>query len=178
MKQWQGKQNMSRGIKMKTKKELVLTTYKDYVRHYGVRLGAKKWKDEKATTLTPEIIKTADKLVVQKIEEEVKEVPIEQIPQEKAEGDIEYREKEIRKMLRTKGWYRYLKPEIELIIKQYEDQYDNVNDIVELKVNQKIRKILQAILDYPKDCLEDAEVLKKERQEEQDALNSVGQEST
>jgi len=163
----------------KVKKELVLTTYWDYLRHYGREEGRKKWREHKkkekakVTTLTPNIIKTADKLIA-KVVEEVKDAPIEQTPLEKAEGDIEYRGREIHKMLRTKGWYRYLKPEIELIIKQYKDQYDGVRNIVDLRVNQKIREILQAILDFPRDCIEDAKVVKKEREEKQDALNSGG----
>ena len=32
---------------MKAKKELVLTTYRDYVRHFGIKLGAKKWREHK-----------------------------------------------------------------------------------------------------------------------------------
>jgi len=160
----------------KVKKELVLTTYKDYVRHYGVKEGAKRWKRKESPALEVSKPKKVAPSVPEPTEE-VKEVEVEKIPLEKARDDVEYRGREISKMLRTKGWYKFLKPEIELIIKQYKDQYDGVRNIVDLRVNQKIREILQAILDYPKDCLEDAEVIRKERKEKQDALDSVGQES-
>jgi len=157
----------------KVKKELVATTYKDYVRHYGVKEGAKRWKRKESPALVVSKPKKGAPSVPEPTEE-VKDRPIEEIPLEKAEGDVEHRGREIRKMMRTAGWHRYVEPQMKFIIKQYKDVYDDVQDIVELKVNQKIRKILQAILDYPKDCLEDAEIVKKERKEREDAINSGG----
>jgi len=47
---------------MKTKKELVLATYKDYVKHFGVVEGAKKWKKRK-----PEKLVTVDEVIERNI---------------------------------------------------------------------------------------------------------------
>jgi len=158
----------------KVKKELVLTTYKDYVRHYGVKLGAKKWKEHKekekakVTTLTPKIIKTVDKLMAQKIEE----VRVEEIPIEKAKGNIRYRADKVKETLLTIGWKEYIRPRIQACIELYKSIYDDVPSYEELKVNQAVRKELKAILqDIDGWIIADIE-LKKE--EEKDATDNRG----
>lgn len=137
--------NITGGRKMKqkkVKKELVLTTYKDYVRHYGVKLGAKKWK---ARLVKPiKITDPTDGAVHQTAV--IEEVRVEEIPVEKAKGNIRYRADKIRETLLTTGWIEYIKPRIQACIDLYKSVYDDVPSYEELKVNQAVRKELKAIL--------------------------------
>lgn len=150
----------------KVKLDLETAGYRDYVRHFGVKLGAKKWKESKK--LTP-----LKKVILEGPVEEVKDKPIEEIPVEKipvkdAKEELKSRGDAMTGLILSAGWKKHLKPEIESIIEMYKRQYDGVHNIVELKVNQKIREILGAILDYPKDCIEDATAIRKQEEEEKE----------
>jgi len=149
----------------KVQKELVLTTYKDYVRHYGVKLGAKKWKEKKVKP-----IKITDPLDAKTITGIVEEVRVEEIPVEKARGEVRYRADKVRETLLTIGWKEYIKPRIQACIELYKSIYDDVPSYEELKVNQAVRKELKAILQDIDGWISAEKEL--EREEEQNAIDA------
>lgn len=150
----------------KVKKELVLATYPDYVKHFGIKLGAKKWKERKKLTPLKKVILKGPTAEVKEVR--VEEIPVEKMPEKDAKEELKYRGDKMMGLLQSAGWRRFLKPEIENIIVTYKEQYDKVNSIEELKVNQKIREILLAVLDYPKDCIEDAKAIREQEEEEKE----------
>ena len=122
----------------KVKKELVLETYKDYVRHYGVKEGARRWRRKESTTsVVSKPVAPSSK---------VEEVRVEEYPLEKAKGDVRYRADKIRETILTQGWKLYIRPRIDACIDLYKSVYDDVPSYEELKVNQAVRKELRAIL--------------------------------
>lgn len=127
---------------MKAKKELVLTTYKDYVKHFGVVKGAKRWKEKKdlmAKVILTKMKIPEDRIVAQeelKIEKGKKERIYESKPVEVNTEDLEPIQKAIlggaerQDVRKTKGdilecgnamielikmpaWNRWLKPQIQ-----------------------------------------------------------------
>lgn len=110
----------------KVKKELVLTTYWDYLKHFGREKGRKKWKEykaefkeTKATTLTPKIIETADKLMVKKLEEGLEPIQeavlggTQRLDIRKDRGDIMSCGATIVEFIGTPAWNKYIKPQIQ-----------------------------------------------------------------
>lgn len=109
----------------KVKLDLETAGYRDYVKHFGVVKGAKKWKERKkkeeakVTTLTPNVIKTADKLIVKKLEEDLE--PLQKAildgakPQgiRKSRADIMSCGASMIELIKMSGWNKWLKPQIQ-----------------------------------------------------------------
>ena len=111
--------------KKKIKLDLETAGYRDYVRHFGVKVASKKWKEhkekeeQKVTTLTPKIIKTADKLMKEKLEENLEPIQqailrgTEQLDIRKNELDVLECGTSMVELIRMPAWYKWIKPQIQ-----------------------------------------------------------------